>query len=249
MPISAGQPDAGGPLVLVVRGMVAGYHAGSRVLDGLSLEVGKGEIVALIGRNGMGKTTFLRALTGHLSCAQGEVQYDGRAITHCKPYEIARRGIAYVPQGREIFPEFTVEQNLIMGLLGHRGLSRPVPDWAYQVFPVLRERKTQRAGTLSGGQQQQLAIMRALIGDPRFLLLDEPSEGIQPSIVMEIGATLHHIAGKSGLTILLVEQNLDLVASLASRCLFMENGRIADEVDDVTRLTSDQGLVHRYLSV
>src|SRR5690606_6684767 len=187
--------------MLKVSEVVAGYQAGSRVLDGFSMHVQPGEIVALLGRNGMGKTTFLKALMGHVAVSGGSLSLDNEEIAGLKPYEVARRGVGYVPQGREIFSDFTVEENLMMGLLGRPELPKTIPDWAFEIFPILNERRHQRGGSMSGGQQQQLAIVRALIGMPKLLLLDEPSEGIQPSIVQEIGRVLGRIAKEQGLTI------------------------------------------------
>jgi urea ABC transporter ATP-binding protein UrtE len=235
--------------MLRIENLVAGYVAGGRVLDGLSLDIARGETVALLGRNGMGKSTLMKTITGHLRPTAGAIDFCGRPIAARRPFEIARSGVGYVPQGREIFADFTVEENLRMGVLGKPGLGRSVPDWAFELFPILRERKAQRAGTMSGGQQQQLAIMRALVGRPEFLLLDEPSEGIQPSIVHDIGAALKGFANERNLTILLVEQNLDLVRLLATRALFIEDGRIVDDISDVGRLETDAALVNRYLSV
>ncbi|WP_017525081.1 ABC transporter ATP-binding protein [Pusillimonas noertemannii] len=235
--------------MLKVSEVVAGYQAGSRVLDGFSMHVRPGEIVALLGRNGMGKTTFLKALMGHVAVSGGSLSLDGEEIGGLKPYEVARRGVGYVPQGREIFPDFTVEENLLMGLLGRPELPSEVPDWAFEIFPILHERRKQRGGSMSGGQQQQLAIVRALVGRPKLLLLDEPSEGIQPNIVQEIGHVLSRIARDEGLTVLLVEQNMELVLGMAQRCLFMENGAIAYETDEVQKLRTDPAPIHRYLSV
>ncbi len=235
--------------MLTVDGVVAGYQSGSRVLDGLSMHVGPGEIVALLGRNGMGKTTFLKTLMGHVPLSQGEVKFDGASIKGLKPYEVARRGVGYVPQGRDIFPDFTVEENLLMGLLGRPDLPKQIPDWAFEIFPILEERRKQRGGSMSGGQQQQLAIVRALIGRPKLLLLDEPSEGIQPNIVQEIGQVLRRISREQGLTVLLVEQNMELVLGMAQRCLFMENGAVVYETDDVQGLRTNPEPIHRYLSV
>jgi urea transport system ATP-binding protein len=234
--------------LLKVEGLIAGYQHGSRVLDGVSLEISRGEIVALMGRNGMGKTTLLRTLTGHLYPTAGTIYFNDTPIAGRPPHEVANVGIGYVPQGREIFSEFTVEENLLMGLLGKRHLPKRIPSWAYETFPVLHERRLQRAGSMSGGQQQQLAIMRALVGEPELLLLDEPSEGIQPSIVQEIARTLRRTAQEKQLTVFLVEQNLDLVVGMASRSLFMENGRLVDEAP-VERIRLGSELVERYLSV
>lgn len=235
--------------MLAVKDMVAGYQAGSRVLDGLSLDIASGEVVALIGRNGMGKTTFLKALTGHVRVSSGSVRLNGDDITNALPHMVARAGIGYVPQGREILAELTVEQNLLLGALGKPGIANEIPGWVFEMFPILQERRRQRGGTLSGGQQQQLAIARALIGKPDLLLLDEPSEGIQPSIVEEIGVKLGQIAGEQELAILLVEQNLELVTGLAERCLFIENGRIVEETAEVAGLHGESQIVQKYLSV
>jgi len=234
--------------VLTVDDLIAGYQHGSRVLDGVSFHVRRGEIVALMGRNGMGKTTVLRAITGHLPAAKGTIALDGEKILGCASHQIANLGVGYVPQGREIFGDFTTEENLLMGIIGKKGLPNKVPDWAYEIFPMLRERRWQRAGTLSGGQQQQLAILRALVGEPKLLLLDEPSEGIQPSIVQEIARTLRRTVLEKTLTVLLVEQNLELVLGMASRFLFMENGRVVDEAP-VHLVRPGSEFVQKYLSV
>jgi branched-chain amino acid transport system ATP-binding protein/urea transport system ATP-binding protein len=236
-------------MMIEIDNLSAGYIKGAAVLDGLSLAIGRGESVALLGRNGMGKTTLMRTIMGHLKPSAGTIRFDGADISGAAPYRIARAGVGYVPQGREIFKDFTVEENLKVGLLGKPGLGTTVPDWAYELFPILAERRSQRAGTMSGGQQQQLAIMRALLGKPQLLILDEPSEGIQPSIVHDIGTTLRRYADSHGLTILLVEQNLDLVGLLARHALFMENGSIVERVDDMARLQTDTGLINRYLTV
>ena len=234
--------------MLTVDGLIAGYQHGSRVLDGVSFHVRRGEIVALMGRNGMGKTTVLRAITGHLPAAKGTIALDGEKILGWASHQIANLGVGYVPQGREIFGDFTTEENLLMGMIGKKGLPNKVPDWAYEIFPILRERRWQRAGTLSGGQQQQLAILRALVGEPKLLLLDEPSEGIQPSIVQEIARTLRRTVLEKTLTVLLVEQNLELVLGMASRFLFMENGRVVDEAP-VHLVRPGSEFVQKYLSV
>jgi branched-chain amino acid transport system ATP-binding protein/urea transport system ATP-binding protein len=235
--------------MLSVEKLSAGYIKGSRVLDEISLDIGRGEVVALLGRNGMGKSTLLKSIAGQLKPQSGRISLGGVEIAGLPSHRIARLGIGYVPQGRDIFSAFSVEENLRMGVLGKPALSNVLPPWAFEMFPILAERRTQRAGTMSGGQQQQLAIMRALVGNPSCLLLDEPSEGIQPSIVHEIGLTLKAFASERNLTILLVEQNLDLVSILATRALFIENGQIVEGIDDITRLQADQALASRYLSV
>ena len=234
--------------MLIVRDLAAGYQRGSRVLDGVTLRIERGEVVALMGRNGMGKTTLMKAIAGHLLDAAGSIIFNGVEMLGLAPHQIANFGVGYVPQGRDIFSDFTTEENLLMGVVGKKQLPNRVPDWVYEIFPVLAERRRQFAGTLSGGQQQQLAIVRALIGEPILLLLDEPSEGIQPSIVQEIARTIRKIARQRNLTVLVVEQNLEFVLSTASRCLFMENGRIAEEAP-VELVRSGSSLIQKYLSV
>ena len=234
--------------MLVISGLTAGYEDAGIVLEGIDLEVGAGESVALMGRNGMGKTTLLRAIMGHVRPIAGRVTFDGRDLTGRPPFVVSNAGIAYVPQGREIFTDFTVEENLLLGLLGKKGGAGRVPDAIYRRFPILAERRGQRAGTMSGGEQQQLAIARAIISRPRLLLLDEPAEGVQPSLVTSIAATVSAISRDEGMSVLLVEQNLDLVLTLTTRCLFVENGRIVDQ-SETTRLRDDPTLLDRYLSV
>ena len=234
--------------MLVISGLIAGYEDAGTVLEGIDLEVGAGESVALMGRNGMGKTTLLRAIMGHVRPIAGRVTFDGRDLTGRPPFVVSNAGIAYVPQGREIFTDFTVEENLLLGLLGKKGGAGRVPDAIYRRFPILAERRGQRAGTMSGGEQQQLAIARAIISRPRLLLLDEPAEGVQPSLVTAIAATVSAISRDEGMSVLLVEQNLDLVLTLTTRCLFVENGRIVDQRES-TRLRDDATLLDRYLSV
>ena len=196
----------------------------------------------------MGKTTLLRAVMGQVRVAAGRVSFDGSEITGLPPFAISNAGIAYVPQGREIFAAFTVEENLLLGLLGKKDLARRVPDSIYARFPILAERRAQRAGTMSGGEQQQLAVARAIISRPRLLLLDEPTEGIQPSIVHTLGVELEAIAREEGMALLLVEQNLELVFALTSRVAFMENGRIVAQ-SPTAALRDDSALLERYLSV
>ena len=208
--------------LLEVRGLVAGYGS-ARILDGVDLDVDAGGITCLMGRNGTGKTTTLKALMGLLRPTAGSIRFAGRQLAGLRAHRIARAGIGWVPQGRNIFAGFTVEENLTIGGLGH-GVR--LGDDALERFPVLAERRRQDAATLSGGEQQQLAIARALVGRPRLLLLDEPTEGIQPSLVDRLADTLRAIASEDGIGLLLVEQNLDLVMGLADRVLVMEKGRI-----------------------
>ncbi len=234
--------------MLEVTELVSGYQRGSRVLDGFSIAVETGKIVALMGRNGMGKSTALKTIGGQIKLSSGRIIFDGADITGREPHQVNAAGIGYVPQGREIFGDFSVEQNLAIALIGRGRRAGNIPDWALDTFSILRERRRQRAGTLSGGQQQQLAIMRALVGGPKLLLLDEPSEGIQPSIVQEIGGVLKRFVAENNLAILLVEQNVDLVLDVADRCVFMENGRSVEEIEDVSALSVDPAVLQRYLS-
>jgi urea ABC transporter ATP-binding protein UrtE len=228
--------------MLEIDNLTAGYGRGV-VLEGVSLAVGAGEVVGLLGLNGAGKTTLLRTLMGLVPSRAGRVRFDGEDITNRAPFEVARRGVAYVPQGREIFDGFTVEDNLRLGNLDDTPF-----DFAFRHFPALEARRRQRAGELSGGQQQQLAIARALMGAPKLLLLDEPSEGLQPSIVAEITETLRAIAATTGAAILLVEQNIDMVLALADACAFLETGRIeARHAADALRAAPE--ILHDFLAL
>lgn len=213
--------------LLEVRGLVAGYGSAC-ILDGVDLDVDAGGITCLMGRNGTGKTTTLKALMGLLRPTAGSIRFAGQELAGLRAHRIARAGIGWVPQGRSILAGFTVEENLTIGGLGH-GVR--LGDDALERFPVLAERRRQDAATLSGGEQQQLAIARALVGRPRLLLLDEPTEGIQPSLVERLADTLRAIASEDGIGLLLVEQNLDLVMGLADRVLVMEKGRIELQVE------------------
>jgi len=203
------------------------YYGGSHILRGLSFEAKPGEITCLLGRNGVGKTTLLKCLMGLIPAKSGEIRWQGKTINSRKPHQRVQAGIAYVPQGREIFPRLTVEENLLMGLARFSGAqSRTVPDEIYQLFPVLREMKARRGGDLSGGQQQQLAIGRALASRPQMLILDEPTEGIQPSVIKEIGEVIRQLAARGEMAILLVEQFYDFAADLADSYLVMSRGEI-----------------------
>jgi len=241
---AAGSPDAA---MLAVRELRAGYSRGDQVLKGLSLELGAGRTLAVMGRNGMGKTTLVRAIMGLVGASAGAIELGGRDITGWPTHRISRAGIGYVPQGREIFPGFSVEENVRLGSLAH-GREEPDFERLYGYFPVLRERSRQRAETLSGGQQQMLAIARALAARPRLLLLDEPSEGIQPSIVHEIAGILLRINREERLTILLVEQNLDMVQALADEVLFVENGRDGERIA-AAALRTDPAIFERNMGL
>lgn len=203
------------------------YYGGSHILRGLSFATRPGEITCLLGRNGVGKTTLLKCLMGLIPVKSGTIRWQGNAINQHSPHQRVRAGIAYVPQGREIFPRLTVEENLLMGLSRFRAAqARQVPDEIYRLFPVLQEMKQRRGGDLSGGQQQQLAIGRALACRPQLLILDEPTEGIQPSVIKEIGAVIRQLAARGDMAILLVEQFYDFAAELADHYLVMSRGTI-----------------------
>ena len=198
-------------------------YGGSHILRGLSFAVETGKVTALLGRNGVGKTTLLKALMGVVKTREGSITFDGRDITHLPPHERVRAGIGYVPQGREIFPRLTVEENLLMGLATRPG-GTPIPQRIFDMFPVLRQMLNRRGGDLSGGQQQQLAIGRALAMGPKLLILDEPTEGIQPAIIKDIERAIRALAATGEMAILLVEQYYDFAESLADQYLLMERG-------------------------
>ncbi|WNN44977.1 urea ABC transporter ATP-binding subunit UrtE [Winslowiella toletana] len=203
------------------------YYGGSHILRGLSFETRQGEVTCLLGRNGVGKTTLLKCLMGLIPAKSGTISWNDKVINTRKPHQRVQAGIAYVPQGREIFPRLTVEENLLMGLARFSGNeARQVPDEIYQLFPVLQEMKSRRGGDLSGGQQQQLAIGRALACKPQLLILDEPTEGIQPSVIKQIGAVIRQLAQRGDMSILLVEQFYDFAAELADSYLVMSRGEI-----------------------
>ena len=201
------------------------YYGGSHILRDLSFEVPAGKVTALLGRNGVGKTTLLRTLMGLVPARSGEVLFYEKSISNAKPYERARAGIGYVPQGREIFPRLTVEENLRMGLATHARGAR-MPGRIFEMFPVLRQMLGRRGGDLSGGQQQQLAIGRALAMGPKLLILDEPTEGIQPSIIKDIERAIRALAATGEMAILLVEQYYEFARSLADQYIVMERGEI-----------------------
>jgi urea transport system ATP-binding protein len=201
------------------------YYGGSHILRNLSFEVPHGKVTTLLGRNGVGKTTLLKTLMGLVPPRSGDILFQEKEITTAKPYERVRAGLGYVPQGREIFPRLTVEENLEMGLATQpRGA--PIPPRIFDMFPVLKQMLRRRGGDLSGGQQQQLAIGRALALQPKLLILDEPTEGIQPSIIKDIERAIRALAAGGDMAILLVEQYYDFARSLADQYLVMERGEI-----------------------
>jgi urea transport system ATP-binding protein len=201
------------------------YYGGSHILRNLSFEAQVGEVTVVLGRNGVGKTTLLKSLMGRVAVKTGHITLDGRDITRAPSYDRVRAGIGYVPQGREIFGRLTVQDNLLMGLASKPG-STPIPPELFELFPVLKQMIRRRGGDLSGGQQQQLAIARALAAGPKLLLLDEPTEGIQPSIIKEIGRVIRLLADRKTMAIVLVEQFYDFAAELADQYLVMERGEI-----------------------
>jgi urea transport system ATP-binding protein len=219
------------------------YYGSSHTLRGVSLSVEKGECLTLLGRNGVGKTTLLKCLTGVLPVARGKVTFNGRDITRFKPHQRAAAGIAYVPQGREIFARLTVEENLLMGMATlSRREAATISGEVYELFPVLKEMLGRRGGDLSGGQQQQLAIARALLARPKLIILDEPTEGIQPSIIKDIGRVIRLLRQRGDIGILLCEQYFDFARALADKFVVLSRGEVVaagapDEMDgdDVRR--------------
>ncbi len=201
------------------------FYGGSHILRGVGFEARIGEVTVILGRNGVGKTTLLKSLMGVVPVKSGSILLDGKDITRASPSQRARLGIGYVPQGREIFGRLTVLENLRMGL-AHKPGSTPIPAELFEMFPVLDQMRARRGGDLSGGQQQQLAIARALAAAPRLLMLDEPTEGIQPSIIKDIGRAIRTLAARKTMAIVLVEQFYDFAAELADHYLVMERGRI-----------------------
>ena len=204
-------------------------YGGSHILRGVNLQARAGEVTVVLGRNGVGKTTLLKCLMGLVPAKSGEVVFDGQSVRAAPPYVRARLGMGYVPQGREIFARLTVQENLQMGL-ATRPLGTPVPPQLFELFPVLKQMLGRRGGDLSGGQQQQLAIARALASRPKLLILDEPTEGIQPNIIKDIGRVIRQLAqqGLDGepMAIVLVEQYYDFAEALADRYLVMERGEV-----------------------
>jgi len=222
------------------------YYGQSHTLWDLNLDVPEGQCTVLMGRNGVGKTTLLQCIMGLLKVKSGILYYDGMDLTGVGAEQRAPLGIGYVPQGRQIFPLLSVEENLLIGLPARRDGLRKVPDYIFDLFPVLREMLGRRGGDLSGGQQQQLAIGRALVTDPKLLILDEPTEGIQPNIVAEIGSIVRRLNQDMGLTVLLVEQKLPFARKVADRFCLLDRGR-AVAAGEMTEMNDD--LIQQYLTV
>lgn len=222
------------------------YHGRSHVLQGLSMEVPTGEVTAVLGRNGTGKTTLLKTMMALTDRMTGKVVLGNVDLSAAATHERARAGIAYVPQGREIIPDFTIRENILMGAFARPDGKRLIPDLVPELFPYLMANLDRPGGVLSGGQQQQLAIARALAATPKVLLLDEPNEGIQPSIVEEIEKIIVRLNQEIGMTIVLVEQNVSFVRKAANRFVMMEKGRIVSR-GMIADLTDD--LVHKHMTV
>lgn len=201
------------------------YYGGSHILRDVAFEAARGKLTVLLGRNGVGKTTLLKCLMGVVSAKSGSIRWNGHALEKLPPHARVAQGLAYVPQGRDIFARLSVEENLIVGAASRRAPSQ-VPEHIYALFPILRTMKHRRGGDLSGGQQQQLAIGRALMSEPQLLILDEPTEGIQPSIITEIGRTLRRLVDEMGITVLLVEQYYDFARQIADQYWVMSRGEM-----------------------
>ncbi len=219
----------------------------SKVINNLSIEIKEGSRTAILGRNGVGKTTFLKSAMGILSMSTGTLTFDGQDITKMKTHKRALSGLGYVPQGREVIPLMTVEENLELGAMGHKDIDiQKKKEWVLKYFPALEVHMRRNGGVLSGGLQQQLAIARCLMGEPKMILLDEPTEGIQPNVVMEIADTLKKIAQETGITIVVVEQNLKFARRLAEEFVIIQKGTVVakGKMDELT-----DEIIKKYLSV
>ena len=221
------------------------FYGGSHILRDVSFEVPHGKLTTLLGRNGVGKSTLLKCLMGVVPTRSGSISWDGKALEKKAPYERVSAGLAYVPQGREIFPRLTVEENLLIGAAS-RARPSGVPDRIYQLFPVLRTMRQRRGGDLSGGQQQQLAIGRALMSEPLLLILDEPTEGIQPSIIKDIGRAISYLRNLGNIAIVLVEQYLDFACELGDSFAVMDRGAVKYACD---RASLDPAEISRQMAL
>ena len=220
------------------------YYGESHVIRDVSFELKDGETVAIMGRNGMGKSTLLKALIGMLKPRAGQVSFNGRELSQAETYERVAAGMGFVPQGRMIFPYLTVEENILTGM--ETVEDKTIPQYVYDVFPVLKEMRRRKGGNLSGGQQQQLAIARALVSNPKLLILDEPTEGIQPSIIKDIAKALNRLKVERGFSLLVSEQVLSFAMDIADRFLIIEKGHF---VYEDTRERVDPGRIHGYLTI
>jgi urea ABC transporter ATP-binding protein UrtE len=217
-----------------------------QIINDVSLDIQTGEIVAIIGRNGVGKTTLMKSIIGNLKVSSGAIEFLSRDVTSLTSNKRARLGIGYVPQGRGIFTRLSVEANLKLGMAVGNALE-PNFSRVFDFFPILKKRLSQLAGSMSGGEQQQLAIARILVGAPHIILLDEPSEGIQPNIVKEIGKTIRRLQQSEKMTIMMVEQNLDLIRTVADRCLVMDKGTVVASI--LPQELDDPETARRYLAI
>jgi branched-chain amino acid transport system ATP-binding protein len=247
--LSGNAPEAAGTVLLAVEAIHT-YYGKSHILHGVSLEVGRGEVVGLLGRNGVGKSTTLKAIAGIVHPSQGDVRFEGRSITRLPSHRLARLGIGYVPEDRRIFPLLTVFENLRVGLDRH-GVSKPrkaeLIEKVYAYFPVLAERRGQSGGTLSGGEQQMLAIARAMMLEPKIILLDEPTEGLMPRMVSQIREIIE-VLHREEVAVLLVEQNVPLTLEASRRVYFIEKGEVRHHAL-ASELRVDDAVIHQYLGV
>jgi urea ABC transporter ATP-binding protein UrtE len=232
--------------VLRIENLHAGYGA-LPVLRDVQLNLDRGQVLGILGRNGSGKSTFIKSIIGLLPRVSGKIEFLGSRIVGLPTHQIARMGVAYVPQGRGIFPKLTVIENLQTGTRATGGKFSDIPDQVFAYFPILKQRLKQFGGTMSGGEQQMLAIGRALCGRPKLLLMDEPSDGVQPSIVEMLGELIPTISRESGLAIILVEQNVDLALAASNRCMVMEKGSIVHEGPPSE--FSDPKILKRFLAI
>ena len=223
---------------------VNAYYGNSCAIQNVNLQVGAGEFLSVIGRNGVGKTSLMRSIIGLMDKITGSIKLDGKEINKSKTHERAKAGIGYVPQGRGILPKFTVRENLTVGTFA--GTEKEINEWVFELFPILKDFLNRQGGDLSGGQQQQLAIARALLTDPKVILLDEPTEGIQPNIVEKIEEVLIDLNKNHGMTVILVEQNVEFARKASQRFAILDNGIVAAE-GQINSLTDD--LIHKHLSV
>ncbi|MCQ0988038.1 urea ABC transporter ATP-binding subunit UrtE [Jiella marina] len=225
---------------------VSSYYGKTPILKRIDLNVPKGSCVCVLGRNGVGKTTLVRTIMGLVDRMTGKLSLSGDDLSNSRTDERAKHGIGYIPQGRQILGKFTVRENILLGTFAKKNRTSEIPEMCLELFPYLRENLNRRAGLLSGGQQQQLAIARALAVDPQILLLDEPTEGIQPNIVAEIGETLQMLNKKLGITLILTEQHIKVARKLGDRFVMMDNGRVVEE-GEISALTDE--VVHRHMTV
>jgi urea transport system ATP-binding protein len=225
---------------------VTSYYGKTPILQGINLGLEEGHCVAVLGRNGVGKTTLVRTIMGLTTRMTGKISIAGEDATHKETYERSSAGIGYIPQGRGILPKFSVRENILLGTFARNDQKREIPDMCLELFPYLAENLDKRAGQLSGGQQQQLSIARALATDPKILLLDEPTEGIQPNIVQEIEATIHRLNTEVGLTLVLTEQHIKIARELSHEFVIMDRGRI-EARGLIAELTDE--LVEKHLTI